>query len=271
MGFLAYLSGLAVPVRYALATFAALALLVGGWLLDAKFERSGWYAWFESKIRPFRDSAAMSLGFLAGGTVLVAAARGNLLLSSVGFSAFGVSGPVWQAGQAIIGSLLLIGLFVNFAAAGLLFLEAALLAVAGVAALPQLYWAGIAVFLFCFSRGRYSLDWFLGKPMLSSPGQRKAAYLAMRITVGTALGATALWTIPQTEHPIARTLGLAAALAVVTGFVTRVSAALLLPFVYAAVFLAHVDPLVLLPVSAVLYVLFVFGDTYHKHDEGRAN
>lgn len=260
--------GLTPPVRYGLVILVVAVLLFVGWLLDGRFERSGRYARFEAKIKPFRDSAAVAVGICVGGTILVSAARGFMMLSDVPFSVFGEFGRVWQGGQAAIGGLLLIGLFVNVAAAGMVFLYAALLAVSGLGALTQVYWLGVAIFLFFFSRGRYSLDWFLGKPMISTPGQRKFSYLAMRVCSGAAVAAVAYWTVPQDEHPLARGLGIAAAVAVATGFVTRLSALILTPLVIGAVFTLHADPLLLLPALAILYSLFIFGDTYHKHESG---
>lgn len=276
------------------AAVAALALV--GWLLDRGYERSSWYPAVEKRIRPLRDYAAGVLAVATGVTLLILAWRGQYLATNFPFPA-GFEGAFLRSAETLIGLLLLIGLYTQAAAVGLigLFLGSFLFFPA-VDALDYAPFAVIGWFLLFFARGRYSLDWFLGKPISSTPGQRKKAYLALRVGMGVAVFWLALlkWRRPDLHlalmdrfpawnpYVIASWFGLrmpretyvfllfvvesTIGLFEACGFLTRPLSLFLVPvFVGSIAFLGPNEMVGHLPILGILFVLFVYGDTYHKN------
>ncbi len=279
---------------------AVAALSVGGWLVDRWYEKTALYARFEDRIRPLRDHAAGVLAVTAGIMLAFNAWRGTL---------FGTNFPLAHAPfgaelrlvEAAVGVLLLVGLFTRAAAACLCFLFVPLLAFFPFPTQLELVnLFGVGVFLFYFARGRYSLDWFLGKPIVSTPEQRKVAYVFLRVTLGLAILTLSFWNkwlepgyhlslmdrYPSfnpfvllrgaglsgltREQYVFLLFGVETTVGIyeVFGFLTRVAAVLLVPvFVASVVFLPPTELVGHLPILGTLFVLFVYGDPY---PQGRA-
>ncbi len=246
-------------------------LAVPAFFVDRRFERSQFYSRWEKKIKPVRDAVSPVVSVTVGLSVLAAAASGHLLSSAVPpLSAYGLFGLILRLLEALIGILLGLGLYTGAGAAGLFALLITAILTGGWDALPLVHLGGIAGFLFFFSRGRFSLDWFLGKPITSTPGQRKISYFIMRIIVGLTFVLTAFqwWSVPAAAGfwpAVVAVMLLIAGTCLATGFVTRISAVVLAPFcVIGLVSEARVDFFGLLPILGALFAFFVFGDTYHK-------
>ncbi|HSD12194.1 MAG TPA: hypothetical protein VLC10_01430 [Patescibacteria group bacterium] len=297
------------PVRYAVPEFyrtlnpytitaaaAVLVVAVAGYFADRWYEHSAQYAAIEAKIRPWRDYAAPVLAMTTGFTLLFVAWRGQLLATNYPLPP-GIAGTMLRSVEAVIGGLLLVGLFTPAAAIGLLALfGAAFLLHPLIEPLDYANFVGIAVFLLFFARGRYSLDWFLGKPIFTTPAQRKWAYLVLR----TLTGFTILWLgflkwrrpdlhldlldrFPSSNpYVILQALGIGmsrelyvfilfaveATIGIfeMLGFLTRATAVFLAPVFLVSIFFLGAPELVgHLPILGTLFVLFVYGDTYHKN------
>ena len=257
-------------VRVILQVGAAAVVAVAAYVLDRAFERSRLYARYEAKIRPWRDLASPAVAVPVGLFLLWAAWRGVLLVQPFDLLALGWIGAVLRGVQAAIGFLILVGLFMSAAAVGLMALVVGALALFGTDALPVLHLGGAAAFLYRFSRGRFSWDWFLGKPIASTPQQRKQSYLALRILTGLAMISAAVleWITqsPATSHGAwALGLTIAAGLSFLTGFITRLSALIFLPVVlWAAGTSLWGEPAAVVPVLGILTAFLIFGDKYHK-------
>ncbi len=283
------------------AAIVVVTVVAAGFALDRKFERSAIYARFEKKIMPLRDYAAGALAIATAITLLFAAWRNVLFASNFPLPPT-VWGAVLRGAEAAVGASLLIGLFTAEAAAGVLVLYAILFAMYRFPdQLEIMNFVGIGAFLLVFARGKYSLDWFLGKPILSTAAQRKMAYLFLRVTLGLMLLVLSTWNkYLQPGYHLAlmdkfpnfnpyvilhQWLGwtsltrefyifllfvveLIIAIFETFGFFTRVAAILLVPvFLGSTLFLPYTELIGHLPVVGTLFVLFVFGDTYHKHPE----
>jgi uncharacterized membrane protein YphA (DoxX/SURF4 family) len=275
--------------------------LVVGFILDPKYERTDLYARIETKLRPLRDYAAGVLAVAMAVLCLFNAWRGTLLATNVPLAGHGLFGASLRAAEVTVGFMLLVGLYTPAAGIGIVLLYLATFAVNGTAApLELLNIAGIGIFLYYFSRGRWSLDWFLGKPIFSTSDQRKSAYLVLRTTLGIAFLILAVWNKwldpgyhlslmdkYRTFNPyvlvensgllslsreqyvfILLCVELTVGLFEVLGLFTRAAAVLLIPiFCASVVFLPPAELVGHLPILATLFVLIVYGDTYHK---GRA-
>jgi uncharacterized membrane protein YphA (DoxX/SURF4 family) len=277
------------------AVLLVVAAVVIGLLLDRRFERSATYAWTEARLRRLRDFAPGTLA-VAMAVLLFWSSWHGVVLADEYAAPAGWIGTAYRVAQAAIGAMLLIGFDVASAAAalGLLYLSLFVLT-RSIAPLDYLYVAGIAVFLRAFARGRYSLDWFYGKPVLSTPDGRKRAYLALRVLMGLGMFSLALvkWLRPDVMFamldayadwnplvilgwaglPMPReifvlclaTVETIAAAYVALGLFTRAVAVMLMPvFTVSVVFLGPLELIGHLPILGVLFVLFIYGDTYRK-------
>lgn len=282
------------PVTMSAVTAIVAALLLG-LLADGWFERSGSERRLEDRIRPLRDYAAGALAFTTGIVLLVAAVKGTLLADDL-LLPVGPVGMLLRGAEAAVGVSLLFGLFSRPAAGALFALWAIIAPIFGpVSVFEYAPFAGIAAFLFAFARSRYSLDWFLGKPILSTAEQRKRSYLVLRLATGAAFLSLAIgkWSRPDLHlalmdaHPdfnpyaILSSLGIVLSretyvfllaavealtgLLVFAGIIIRFAAIALAPlFVASVVFLGPLEIVGHLPILGILFVLFVFGDRYHK-------
>ncbi len=277
------------------AVAAVAALTVVGWFVDRWYEKLPAYGRYEKKIRPLRDYAAGVLAVSTAVTLLVMSYRGALLAPNFVLP-HGAAATVLLGCQSAIGVLLLIGLFTQAAAMGVIALFLATFALfPWIDALDYLHYLGIGVYLLAFSRGRFSMDWFLGKPIVSTAEQRKKAYVALRIITGITVFWLGLlkwrrpdlhfslmdkfpnfnpfvilgWTGAELSRElyvfllvvIEATIGLFEAF----GFLTRLSAVLLAPvFMGSVIFLGASELVGHLPILGILFVLFAYGDTYYK-------
>lgn len=283
------------------AAFLAIAVVtVVGLLLDRVFERSAFYARTEARVRPLRDIAPGALALTTAILLLWSAWKGVMLADNYTVPD-GALGTVMRLAEAAIGGMFLIGLNTAFAAIGLGALFFVLFYLdPSFGPLDYIYFLGIAVFLYHFARGRYSMDWFYGKPVLSSPEGRKRAYFVMRLLTGAGFLALALlkWLHPELHldlmdrypdwnpYVILNMIGVhfsretyvlllavvetIVAIFVIGGFFTRVAAVALVPvFVGSILFLGPAELIGHLPILGILFVLFVYGDTYHKGVAGK--
>lgn len=279
----------------AIAVVAAFALI--GFIIDRRYEKTALYERIEAKIRPYRDYAAGVLAVATAIVLLWSAKQGVLLAPNFPLPP-GAASSVLRAAEAAIGMLLLIGLFTPAAAVGLLALWVAAVVLHGGLAIDYVNFVGIAIFLFTFSRGRFSLDWFLGKPIFTTATMRKRAYFALRVLTGL----TFLWLgfikllrpdlhfalmdqFPNfNPYVILQWFGIhmsreayvfqlfvvetAVGVFEAAGFLTRIVSVLLVPIFIGSIFFLGAGELIgHIPILATLFVLFVYGDTYHK---GRA-
>lgn len=281
-------------------TFVTLALIAAAmvalYLLDRRFEGSRTERVLEQRIHHWRDYAAGVLSMATAVALLWSAATGTVLADNLVVPT-GTSGTALMMLQVVAALLLLIGLFSVSAAAGIiaLYLASFLLFPAG-DVLDYGHYLAIGVFLLAFARGRYSLDWILGKGMLSTPEWRKRAFLALRVLTGLTLIwlALAKWLRPELHlalmdaypdfnpYTVLRDLGatglsretyvfitgaveLLAGLVITTGVITRLAAAALIPlFCGSVIFLGPMEIVGHLPLIGIMFVLFVYGDSYHK-------
>jgi uncharacterized membrane protein YphA (DoxX/SURF4 family) len=283
------------PVTIA-AIVSILILTVALYLLDRRFERSTWYAVLEAKVHPLRDYAAGVLALCTSVTLFWMSFHGVLLADNLPVPP-GAFGSSLMGLQVVIAVLLLIGLYTAGAAIGLLLLYGALFFIFPMAdVMDYLHYAGIGVFLLAFARGRFSLDWLLGKGMLTDAETRKRAYLALRVLTGVTMLILALgkWLHPDlllrlmdaypdfNPYTILRSIGFTGlsrevfvfcifcveffvGLTVLLGSFTRILGALLVPvFTGSIIFLGVPEVFGHLPILGILFVFFIFGDTYHK-------
>jgi len=279
-----------IAVAAVIAIIYALALRI-----DRLYERSKAYLQVEARLRPFRDVAALLLGVITGATLLWSAWNGQLLAENLVLPSHGTL--ALRVVEGAVGLLLMLGLFAPAAAVGLLALYASAFALfQRYDVIDYVHFLGIGLFLLFFARGRYSFDWFLGKPILTSADQRKWAYMALRVFLGFALLWLGIWKFLRPDLHFALMdmypsfnpyviLGwtgihmsreayvfcLAVAETVIgftlmTGLFTRIFALLVMPTMFVSVIFLGVGELVgHLPIVAALAVLFIYGDTYHKH------
>jgi uncharacterized membrane protein YphA (DoxX/SURF4 family) len=281
-------------------TIGALAIvfvlaLVGLWL-NKEYDESTFGHRMEAKIRPWRDYAAGVLAVTMGFTLVWMSIEGVHLAPNYPFTP-DLFGNVLRYAQAAIGVLLMIGLFTPAASIGLLALYvSAFFLHNSIEPIDYINYVGIAIFLLVFSRGRYSLDWFLGKPILSTPQQRKRAYQALRILTGFALVWLALlkWRRPDLHlslmdryaefNPyvilgwfnihmsremyvfcltvVEATVGIFE----MFGILTRITSVMLVPIMLGSIiFLGPGELVGHLPILGSLFVLFVYGDDYYKN------
>lgn len=278
------------------AIVSILVLTIALYLLDRRFERSMWYKVLEEKVRPLRDYAAGTLALCTSVTLFWMSFHGALLADNLHAPA-GAFGSALLGLQIVIAILLLIGLYTAGAAIGLLVLYGALFFAFPMAdIMDYLHYAGIGVFLLAFARGRFSLDWLLGKGMLTDAETRKRAYLALRVLTGVTMLILALgkWLDPDLHlrlmdaypdfnpYTILRSIGITwlsretyvfcvfageffVGLTVLLGSFMRIFAALLVPmFLGSILFLGVPEIFGHLPIIGILFVFFIFGDTYHK-------
>ncbi len=275
---------------------ALLALTAALTVADRRFERSAWHAVLERKVRPLRDHAAGFLAVATSITLFWMSAHGALLADNLVVPT-GTVGTALLGSQVVIAALLLIGLYTAAAAMGLIVLYAALFFLFPAPdVLDYLHYAGIGIFLLAFARGRFSLDWLLGKGMLTDAATRKRAYLAMRLLTGVTMIILALikWNRPELHfalmdaypdfnpYTILQGIGftglsretyvfalflveLTAGLVILSGLLTRIAAFFLLPvFMGSVIFIGAAEIFGHLPFVGILIVLVVFGDRYHK-------
>lgn len=283
-------------------TVASVVLVAGivGYVSDKRYEKSKWYGLIEARIRPYRDYAAGILAITTGFALLWAAGHNQLLATNYPLPA-GIGGTVLRVVEAVVGGLLMVGLFTPAAAVGLMALYASsFLLYPAIEPIDYVNFFGIGLFLLFFARGRYSLDWFLGKPILTTPAQRKWAYLALRVLTGFTLMWLGLLKLRRPDlhfslmdkYPnfnpyvimgwfginmtremyvfclfvVEATVGLFEML----GLYTRVLAVALVPvMVVSVVFLGPGELVGHLPILGTLFVLFAYGDTYHKHRDDK--
>lgn len=280
---------------FTMAVLAVAILTIIGLLFDRRVERSSFYAKTEAKLRVWRDFAP---GILAVGTAVAlfwAAWQGTVLADDYAAPA-GSLGMFFRVVQFALGAAFLTGFGTASAALGLGALYLSTFWLTGsVAPLDYLYFAGITVYLYAFARGRYSLDWFYGKPVLSTPDGRKRAYFALRVLTGAGFLALAFvkWVHPELHfelmdaypdwnpYVILGMLGMhmtrevyvlclavvetIAGIYVLGGLFTRFVAVGLMPvFTASIMFLGPLELIGHLPILGILFVLFVYGDTYHK-------
>lgn len=285
------------------AVVFVLAISIAGYFADRWYEKSSIYERFETKVRKFRDYAAGALAITTGIALIWMSYKGQLLAPNYPL-AEGLPGMVLRMAEGAIGALLLIGLYTPVAAMGLAGLFVAALMIHGpIEALDYVNFLGIAIFLLAFSRGRYSLDWFLGKPLFSTPQHRKYAYVALRVLTGLAIFWVGLlkWRRPDLHlslmdqfaafnpYVILGWVGIHMSREVyifilfvvealigvfeMLGFLTRVTAVLLAPvFLISLVFLGPLELFGHLPILGTVIVFFIYGDTYYKYREkGKGN
>lgn len=268
---------------------------VGLWL-NKEYDESTFGHRMEAKLRPYRDYAAGILAVTTGFTLVWMSIKGVHLAPNYPFTD-DLFGSILRWVQAGIGVLLMIGLFTPVAAIGLLALYgSAFLLHPSIEPIDYINIVGIAVFLLVFSRGRYSLDWFLGKPILSTPGQRKWAYRVLRVLTGFALLWLALlkWRRPDLHlslmdryadfnpYVLLSWVGIKMsremyvfALTIVEatvgifemfGILTRVASIFLIPIMLGSVlFLGPGELVGHLPILGTLVVLIIYGDEYFKN------
>jgi len=276
--------------------FVSLLVLAVAGLLDGRFERSTLYAKWENKIRAYRDYAAGILAITVGITLIIFTMQGHLMAPEYVIPG-GSIGRFLAIAQGCIGALLVLGLYTSGASIALLALYLSLFTMHPAAHVVEyLHYPAIAVFLFTFARGRYSLDWILGKPVYTTPAQRKAVYFGTRVMFGLSLVIIALLKYREpglhlalmdrypswNPYVIVQWLGLAMSretyifllfcieatvgALLVSGFFTRAMAVLLVPIFTGSIIFLGVGELVgHLPLLGLLAVLFVYGDTYHKN------
>jgi len=285
------------PVTIAGGSVALLVIALG-LALDGRYERSALYARMESKIRPYRDYAAGILAVTTGIALMAMTLNGHLLADNFAQPPGVVGHPLLLA-QGVIGALLIVGLYTPLAAVGVLALYGAAFLWHPVGdVVDYLHYPAIALFLFTFARGRYSLDWFLGKPVYTTPDQRKNAYFTTRVMFGASLVwialikyfdpglHLALMDSHSTWNPyvVVDWLGLhmsretyvfllfcveaTVGLVIAFGSLTRIMSVFLLPiFLGSLIFLGPGELVGHLPMLGLLAVLFIYGDTYHKNRE----
>jgi len=278
------------------AILVVLAIGVAGYFVDRWYEKTPLYEKFEKKIRSLRDYGPGVLAFTTGFTLVFLAWRGQLLATNYPLDA-SMMGSVLRGAEAFIGLLLMIGLFTPAAAVGLLALYLSTFVLQPVIEpLDYVNFVGIAIYLLYFARGRYSLDWFLGKPILTTPEQRKWAYVALRVLTGLTIFWLGLlkWRRPDLHFSlmdrfprlnpyvmmqwvginISREVYVFALFVVEAtigifetfGLLTRLAAVMLVPiFCASVVFLGTPELVGHLPILGTLFVLFVYGDTYYKN------
>jgi uncharacterized membrane protein YphA (DoxX/SURF4 family) len=275
---------------------AVIAMVAVGMLIDRKFEASGLYARVEKRIAPLRDYAAGVLAVCTGVSLLWSAAHGTLLVDNFMLGPTVTAGAALRIFEGVVGFLLLVGLYTPIAAMSILILFGAVVGAYGVLeASDYLHYVGIAVFLLAFARGKWSLDWLLGKDFVSQPRERRLSYLALRVIAGLMFIVLAMgkWARPELHlalmerypdlnpYVILHWIGINPSpevyvyvlfaieiligVAVLTGIVTRIVALSLIPVIVAStVFLGFGELFGHLPIIGILFVLFVFGDRYHK-------
>lgn len=281
------------PFAFAVLVLAVVTAV--GLSLDRRFERSALYARIETKLRTWRDYAPGVLAVSTGLFLLWSAWHGVLLADEYPLPA-GSIGLALRLFEAAVGLAFLIGFGTASASIGLGLLWVSMFALSRSAGpFDYLYLLGTALFLFAFARGRYSLDWFFGKPILTTPERRKQAYFALRLLTGASflVLASLKWYRPDVMFqlinkfadwnplvllraaglPISREifvlcLAVAETLAgvfVFGGIFMRFTAIALMPvFLASVIFLGPLDIIGHLPILGILFVLFVYGDTYHK-------
>lgn len=278
----------------ALAGVFVLALI--GLYVNKEYDESTFGHRMEAAIRPWRDYAAGMLAVSMGAMLLWMAIQGVHLAPNYPLTN-DLFGNVLRWSEGIVGVLLLIGLFTPVAAVGLLALYmSAFLLHPTLEPLDYVNFVGIAIFLLVFSRGRYSLDWFLGKPILSTADQRKWAYRVLRVMTGFALLWLALlkWSRPDLHlslmdryadfNPyvmlgwvgihmsremyvfclsvVEATIGIF----VMFGILTRITSIMLVPIMMGSILFLGAGELVgHLPILGTLFVLFIYGDEYYKN------
>ena len=278
------------------AVLGILAFGILGYVSDKRYQQSKLYAKVEGAIRPYRDYAAGVLAVATGFTLLWAAAHGQLLATNYVLPP-GIAGGILRMVETVVGALLLVGLFTPAAAIGLLALYAsAFLLFPAIEPIDYVNFVGIGLFLLFFARGRYSLDWFLGKPILTTPAQRKWAYLALRVLTGFTLFWLGFLKFRRPDlhfslmdqYPnfnpyvilgwfglhMSRELYVFCLFVVeatvgifeMFGLYTRVAAAALVPIMMVSLlFLGPGELVGHLPILGTLFVLIVYGDNYNKH------
>jgi uncharacterized membrane protein YphA (DoxX/SURF4 family) len=278
------------------AILAVLAISVVGYFVDRWYEKTALYAKFEKKIKPWRDYAPGVLAFTTGLTLVFLASRGQLLASNYPLSS-NLFGGALRAAEGLIGALLMVGLFTPAAAVGLIALYlATFLLEPVIEPIDYVNFVGIGIYILYFARGRYSLDWFLGKPIMTTPEQRKWAYVALRVLTGITIFWLGLlkWRRPDLHlslmdrfpnlNPyvlmpwigirVSRELyvfglfAFEAAIGIfeIFGFLTRFVSLVLVPvFCFSVLFLGPQELIGHLPILGTLFVLFVYGDTYQKN------
>jgi uncharacterized membrane protein YphA (DoxX/SURF4 family) len=282
------------PMTIAFAAGAAV-LVAALFFVDRWFERSAWHAVMERKAYPLRDYAAGVLALTTAVTLFWMSANGALLADNL-LLPEGLLGAALLGVQIAIGIMLTLGLYTAAAAIGILLLYGALFFLFPfMDVIDYLHYAAIGVFLLAFARGRFSLDWVLGKGMLTTAETRKRAYLALRVLTGAMILILALakWARPDLHfrlmdafpdfnpYTILRSFGadisretyvyclfmveFVSGIVVLLGLLTRIVAVLLMPiFLVSVIFIGLPDVLGHLPIVGILFVLFVYGDTYHK-------
>lgn len=281
--------------RAIIAAVLIILLAVIAWRIDRRLERSTWYIRVEERIKPLRDFAPGVLAVLTGIFLFLSASRGVLLGENFPLPP-GVPGAVLHGIELISGGLLIAGLFTPLASGLLLALfTSTFFYFPASEPFDYLYFVGIAYFLFFFARGRYSLDWFLGKPMYSTNIERKRAFIMLRVMTGVALAVLALgkWMRPDLHlalldrfpgwnpYVLLQRLHLApareayvfilggiellAAVFLTTGIFARYTALFLIPVFAASIFFIGPTELIgHLPIIGALFAVFVYGDLYEK-------
>ncbi len=279
---------------------AVLTIVIVGVFLDRRYEKTALYAKFEKLIRPLRDYGAGVLALSTGVMLLFNAWRGTLFASNFPFTP-DMTGLVLRLIEGGVGALLLVGLYTQIAAGAMVLLFVPLLLLYKLPAQIELInLFGIGTFLFFFAQGRYSFDWFLGKPITSTANERKVAYFFLRVTLGLALLILAFWnkwldpgfhlSLMDRFHsfnPYVLLSGtglfhatreqyvfllffveIIVGLFELLGIFTRAASFFLVPVFCASVMFLPVPELIgHLPILGTLFVLFVYGDTYHKGRE----
>jgi len=287
------------PITVVSALAIAALTAAGAWI-DRRVERSALYKLWESRLLPFRDYAPGLLAKTTGVFLLWNASRGSLIDPNFPLPADEI-GLALRAIEIFVAILLMLGLFTAQAAAALVVLCFTTLYIHPGLFPDQIeivYFVGIAAFLFNFPRSRFSLDRRFGTGVASTPERRRKAYLAMRICLGITLIDLALsnkWLNPSAHlalmdaysefnpYVILQWLGfgwlskelyvfllsvneLIIGIYVAAGFLTRIMALMLIPmFIISTIFLPIGDLIGHLPIIGTFVVLFLFGDTYHKH------
>lgn len=276
---------------------AVAAAAVIGYILDRRFEKSGLHQRMENRVRPLRDLATIVIAASTGLYFLWLSIQGAYMADNFTLAALGSFGPFLMLVQALVGAFLIIGLYTSATSALVVLMYLSLFAFFGwQEPLDYLHYAGIGIFLYYFSRNRYSLDWFLGKPIFTTPEVRKRAYLALRVLTGvTILGLASLKLFRPEVHfalmdayskfnpyVILQWLGLSSlsreayvfclflveatsGIFITFGFLTRIVAVLLIPlFLVSVMFLGFSEIIGHLPIVGIMFALFLFGDTYTK-------
>lgn len=288
---------------WTVAAVASLAVCIAvGRRLDRRFLVSSLNARLDRRLRTLRDLAPTLLSAATGITLLWYANKGMLLADNFMIPEGLPFGGLIRFAEGAVGLLLLGGLYVPYASAGLFIMYGAAVGMFGIPdGLDYLHYAGIALFLIAFSPGRFSADWFLGRDSIATERERRAAYPALRYLTGAMFVILALGKLVEpglhlallqaypdfNPYVILTSIGLTfspdryvfclfvvellAGTAVLFGYATRMVAIALVPIMAASVvFLGFTEIFGHLPIIGILLVLIAYGEGFRAQSAASA-